>query len=73
MSTLKQIHKTVCPKQMGFPGGARAKTPPSNAGDVRDAGSAPGSGRPPAGGQSNPLQYSCPGNPTDGRLAGYSP
>ena len=32
---------------MGFPGGASGKEhPPANAGDVRDRGSIPGSGRP---------------------------
>ena len=31
----------------------------ANAGDIRDAGSITGSGRSPAGGQGNPLQYSC--------------
>ena len=30
-----------------------------------DAGSVPGSGRPPEGGHGNPLQYSCLENPTD--------
>ena len=65
MSTFKQIHKIVCSKQMGFPGSASVKTPPSNAGDVRDTGSSPGPGRSPGGGHGNPLQYSCPGNPTD--------
>ena len=35
----------------------------ANAGDVRDAGSIPGSGRFPAGGHGNPLQYSCLENP----------
>ena len=35
------------------------KNPPVNAGDIRDAGSIPGSGRSPRGGHSNPLQYSC--------------
>ena len=35
-----------------------------NAGDT---GSNPGSGRSPGEGNSNPLQYSCPGNPMDGR------
>ena len=34
-------------------------SPQSNAGDVRDTGSIPGSGRSPAGGNGNPLQYSC--------------
>ena len=35
---------------------------PANAGDVRDAGSIPGSGRCPGEGNGNPLQYSCLGN-----------
>ena len=35
------------------------KNPPANAGDVRDAGSTPGSGRVPGGGRGNPLHYSC--------------
>ena len=34
------------------------KNPPVNAGDVRDAVLNPGSGRPPEGGNGNPLQYS---------------
>ena len=37
--------------------------PPANAGDVRTAGSIPGSGRFPGGGHGNPLQYSCLENP----------
>ena len=37
----------------------------ANAGDGRDAGSIPGSGRSPGGGHGNPLQYSCLENPTD--------
>ena len=35
------------------------KNLPANAGDIRDAGSIPGSGRPPGGQHDNPLQYSC--------------
>ena len=35
------------------------KNPPTNAGDVRDVGSIPGSGRSPRGGHGNLLQYSC--------------
>ena len=35
------------------------KNPPANAGDVRDAGSIPGSGRSPGGGHGSPLQYAC--------------
>ena len=34
------------------------KKPPANAGDIRDTGSIPRSGRAPGGGHSNPLQYS---------------
>ena len=30
---------------MGFPGGAKVKNPPANAGDIRDVGWIPGSGR----------------------------
>ena len=32
--------------------------PPANAGDLRDVGSIPGSGRSPGRGHDNPLQYS---------------
>ena len=41
------------------------KNSPANAGDVRDTGSIPGSGRFPGGGHGNPLQYSCLENPMD--------
>ena len=41
------------------------KNPPANAGDVRDVGSIPGSGRSPGGGHGNPLQYSGLENPMD--------
>ena len=41
------------------------KNPPSNAGDIRDAGSIHGSGKFPGGGHGNPLQYSRPENPMD--------
>ena len=34
-----------------------------NAGDTRDAGSIPGSGRSPGKGNGNSLQYCCLGNP----------
>ena len=42
-----------------------AKNPPVNSGEVRDAGSIPGSGRSPEGGRGNPLQYSYLENPMD--------
>ena len=47
---------------MGFSGGSVVKNPPANAGDTF---SIPGSGRSPRGGNDNPLQYSCLGNPMD--------
>ena len=40
--------------------------PPANAGDLRDEGSIPGSGRSPGEGHRYPLQYSSLGNPMDG-------
>ena len=36
----------------------------ANEGDIGDVDLIPGSGRPPGGGNSNTLQYSCLGNPT---------
>ena len=48
-----------------FSGGAVVKNPLANAGDPRDTGSIPGSGRSPGVGNGNLLQYSCLGNPLD--------
>ena len=42
------------------------KNLPTNAGDLRDVSSIPGSERSPGGGRGNPLQYSCLENPMDG-------
>ena len=47
---------------MGFPGGSDGKLSACNVGDL---GSIPGSGRSPEEVNSNPLQYSCLGNPMD--------
>jgi len=41
------------------------KNLPANAGDMRDAGLIPGSGRFPGGGHGNPLHYSHLENPMD--------
>ena len=41
------------------------KSPPANAGDLRDAGSISGSRRSPGEGNGNPLQYSCLENSMD--------
>ena len=47
------------------PGGITVNNPLVNAGDARNVGSIPGSGRSPGGGNSNLLQYSCLENPMD--------
>ena len=39
--------------------------PLANAGDIRDTGSIPGSGKSPGGGHDNPHQCSCLENPMD--------
>ena len=41
------------------------KSPPANAGDLRDGGLIPGSGRSPGEGHGNTLQYPCLENPMD--------
>ena len=41
------------------------KNLPATVGDIKDAGSIPGSGRSPGGGHGDPLQYSCLENPMD--------
>ena len=46
-------------------GGLVVKNLLTNAGDTRDTGSIPGSGRPPGRGHGNPLQYSCLESPMD--------
>ena len=46
---------------------AQWKNPPAKAGDARNSGTIPGSGRFPGVGNSNPLQYSYLGNSMDRR------
>ena len=48
-----------------LPRAAMVKNPPTNAGDLRDVGSIPESGRSTGGGHGNSLQYSCLENPMD--------
>ena len=43
------------------------KNSPASAGEARDAGSIPGSGRSPGVGNGNPFQYSCLENSLDRR------
>ena len=50
---------------VGFPGSSVVKNLPTNVGDGTDKDSIPWSGRSPAGGNGNPLQYSCLGDPLD--------
>ena len=49
------------------------KNPPAGAGDIRDAGLIPGSGRSPGGGHGIPLQYSCQNPHWQRSLVSYSP
>ena len=49
--------------KLGFTGDSDSK---ESACSVGDLGLIPGSGRSPGEGNSNPLQYSCLGNPMDG-------
>ena len=49
----------------GFFSDSAGKEYVCNARDAGDAGSIPGSGRSPGGGNGNPLQYSCQANPMD--------
>ena len=48
------------------------KSPPADAGDIRDMGFIPATGGSPIGGHGNPLQYSSVENLV-WSLAGYSP
>ena len=49
----------------GFPDGSVVKNPPDNAGEAKDMGSIPGSGKSSGEGNGNSLQYSYLENPTD--------
>ena len=62
ISTCIQCKKLLIRYFRGFPGGSVVKNLPANAGD---SGSILGQERSPGGGNGNPLQYSCPGNPMD--------
>ena len=50
---------------LSVPGDSVVKNPPANAGNARDSGLIPGSGRSPGEGNGNPLQYSCLENSMD--------
>ena len=57
---------------VGFPGATAAKNPPASAGDTRDSGAVPGSGRPHEG-NGRSLQYLPGKSHGQRRLAGYGP
>ena len=50
---------------VGLPNASAGKDSTCNAGDTGDAGLVCGLGRSSGGGNGNPLQYSCLGNPMD--------
>ena len=50
---------------LGFPDGSAGKETACNAGDTGEAGSIPGLGRSPGGGNDDPLQCSYLKNPMD--------
>ena len=62
---LKTYIELLLHLEKDFPDGVMVKKPPANAGDARDLGSTPGSGRSPGEGNGNPLQCSCLENPRD--------
>ena len=51
--------------ELGFPGSAGIKNPLASAGNARDVGLNPVTGRCPGAGNGNPLQYSCLENSMD--------
>ena len=55
MEKINKTYEGLLPSQVALV----VKNLPANAGDVRDTGSIPQSGRFPGGGHGNPLQYSC--------------
>ena len=59
----KQRNRFKLHLRLGFPAGTHDKDLAANAGDIRDVGSIPGSGRSLGGGHGNPLQYSSWGIP----------
>ena len=61
----QQRHYATREDKTVFSGGTLIKNLPANAGDAGEAGSTPGSGRSPRGGNDSPLQYSCLENPMD--------
>ena len=63
--SLTALHNWAVLHSVCLPSGIVVKSLPANAGDKGDAGSIPGSGRSPGGGNGNLLQYSCLENSMD--------
>ena len=66
--TQQTLVRNIVPEYLGlwgFPGDSVVKNLPVNAGDIRDVGLIPWSGRSPGEGIGKPLQYSCLENPMD--------
>ena len=58
-ATIYQIDKQQLPTLWTSQVALVVKNLPATAGDIRDVGLIPGSGRSPEGGHGNPLQYYC--------------
>ena len=69
---IKKKKKDIPGLSVSFPDGKMVKNPPTNAGDARNTGSIPASGRSPRERNNNPLQYSCLDNSVD-RGAWWTP
>ena len=65
MASIPGQRTKIPPAGEQLPRGLSGKEPPASAGDARDTGMIPGSGRSPGGGQGNPLQHPCLENPMD--------
>ena len=65
LSALEQDLNGWVQHALGFPGGAVAKNPPYNEEANGDVVFIPGSGRSPGGGNGNPRQDACLGNPME--------
>ena len=61
----KEVHNSVTLMGVSQVALVVKKNPPANAGDARDTGSIPGSGRSPGEGDGNPLQDTCLENSMD--------
>ena len=64
------IGSYLCIDRYNFSGGTGIKNPPANAGDSRDMGLIPGSGKSLGVGNGNPFQYSCLASSMDGEPDG---